>query len=425
MEERSGSGAITITQNASAEQLLAFFGSGNVILPKVTVSNALRVPAVLSAVTFLSRTLATLDLIAYRDTGKGPLPIGGKLGTIVKDAPNPEWSGYGSRTYFWQQVFTMGRGLMLIVRDERGQPVELWPVNSNFVRVTSDSMGRKSYTVSVQQGQFANSKTYPASDVIDVPFMLAPDQINVLSPINMGEKAISLALAMGDFASTFFASGGVPPLQLSGPLPSGPDAANRAMAEINRAIDNAKNSNKPIFAMPPGHTLSPVGIDPSKGQMEEARRFQVEEIARVFQIPPMFLQDLTRATFSNSESQDLFLTKHLLGQWAKALEDEMNLKLFGQFNSKRYVRHDFASLLRGDFSTRMEALTRSVQGAIRTPNEARALEGLPAIADAAADGLFIQGATVPISEAGEDAADESAELKNPNSDNQEPTQNEA
>lgn len=370
---------------------LAFFGGGqNVRLPSVTTTSALKVPAVLAAVTFLSRTLATLDLGAFRDNGGVAEPVGGKLATIIRDAPNPEWSGFAARNYFWQSLFTAGRGLFVIVRDDRAQPVELWPVNPTYFRVRIDSFGRKTFT------DQASGKTYASSDVIDVPFYLAPDQINTLSPIKLGEKAIQLALAMNDFGSQFFAGGGMPPLAVEGQMPTGAEARNRAMAEINRSIDEARGSDKPIFAMPPGFKLTQVGYDPQKGQMTEARRFQTEEIARVFQLPPMFLQDLTRATFNNSEAQDLFLVKHLLAQWAKAFEDECNLKLFGQLNGRRFVRHDFNSLLRGDFVTRMNGLVRSVQGGIRTPNEARLAEGLAPHPSAEADDLFMQGATIPL-----------------------------
>jgi len=359
-------------------------------LPSVTTLTALKVPAVLAAVTFLSRTLATLELGAYRDNKGTSEPVGGKLSTIIKDAPNPEWSGFAARNYFWNSVFTVGRGMMVIVRDDRDQPYELWPVNPANFRVKIDTDGRKTFVDQLK------GKVYQSKDVIDVPFFLDADQVNVRSPIKLGEKAIQLALAMNDFASTFFAGGGMPPLAVEGPMPTNADARNRAMAEINRSIDEAKSQSKPIFAMPPGFKLSQVGYDPAKGQMTEARRFQTEEIARVYQLPPMFLQDLTRATFNNSEAQDLFLVKHLLAQWAKAFEDECNLKLFGQLNGRRFVRHDFDSLLRGDFQTRMDGLVRSVQGGIRTPNEARLVEGMAPHVAPEADELFMQGATQAI-----------------------------
>lgn len=390
--------AVSISQNASADELLAFYGLDPARLPYVTTDSALRVPAVLAAVTFLSRTMATLTLEAFRATDKGPERVAGRLQTLVRDAPNPEWSSWAARVYFWQGVFLHGRGLFAILR-MNGQPYELWPMDPRAVRVSMNAIGEKSYTVAVS-GPQPIGKTYAAADVIDVPFMLAPNMVNVMSPIQLGEKAIQLSLAMNEYGSQFFAGGGVPPLSLEGPLPQGADAMRRAMSDVSRAIDVARASDKPLFAMPPGHKLTQVGYDPAKGQMTEARKLQINEIARVFQLPPVFLQDLSTATFSNAEQQDLHLVKHLISQWATALEQEMNLKLFGQMNTRRYVRHDIDSLQRGDFVARMNGLARAVQSGLRTPNEGRRMDGMPDHAEPAADKLFMQGATVPLDLAG-------------------------
>jgi HK97 family phage portal protein len=384
--------AAQITQNADQEQLLAFFGLDTTKLPFVTTMSALKVPAVLAAVTFLSRTLATLTLNAFRDTGKGPEEVTGRLQTLVRDAPNPEWSSYDARVYFWQGVFLHGRGLFVILR-QNGQPYEIWPMNPQATSVSMDGLGRKTYRMTTSS-TLPIGKSYSAEDVIDVPFMLAPDMVNAWGPIRLGEKAIQLALAMNDYGSTFFAGGGVPPLALEGPLPQGNEGMKRAMGEIHRAIDAARESDKPVFPLPPGHKLSQVGYDPAKGQMTEARLLQIQEIARIYQIPPVFLQDLSHGTFSNTEQADLQLVKHLIGQWATAFEQQANLKLFGQMNGRRYVRHDLDSLMRGDFVSRMAGLASGVQNAIITPNGARKMNGDPPLDGG--DQLFIQGATIPL-----------------------------
>lgn len=360
-------------------------GMGSVDLPAVTTDTALTVPSVLAAVSFLSRSLASLPLHSYRKTANGPERIAGGLETLVSEAPNPNWTSFKLRQHFWTQVFTGGRGLLWIARS--GSNITgIYPINPCKVRILTDGMGRMSYEV--------DGNAYPSTDVIDVPFMLKPDGVGHYGPITMGAKAIQLALAMGDYGAKFFAGGGVPPLSLEGPLPQGPEAMKRAMADISRAIETAKGNDKPIFPMPPGHKLTAVGFDPDKGQMTEARRFTVEEIARLFGLPPVFLQDLTHGTFSNTEQQDLHLVKHLLGQWTEALEQEMNLKLFGQRNGGRYVEHNIDGLLRGDFATRMSGLSQAIQTAILTPNEARGLENRPAMPNG--DDLLIQGATVPL-----------------------------
>ncbi|MBZ9808138.1 phage portal protein [Mesorhizobium sp. ESP-6-2] len=375
------------TISVTADNFLQFFGVQSANLPHVTIDSALSVPAVWAAVAFLSRTLAALPRHAYRSTKEGPKRLSGKLETVVHDAPNDETNAFKFWQYFWQQVFTGGRGLAWIERTPQGVEA-LWQMDPTKTSVRR-SGGRTFYKFS------GIAKEYDSSDVIDVPFMLKADGLCHYGPIAMAAKAIQLAIAMNDYGSNFFAGGGVPPLALTGPLPAGADAMKRAQADIKRSVDAAKNANEPVFPIPAGYTLNPVGLDPAKGQMIEARRFQVEEIARAFQLPPVFLQDLTRATFTNAEQQDLHLVKHLVGQWAEALEGELNLKLFGRGNSGRYVEHNLDGLQRGDFVSRMTGYGQAIQNGIRTPDEVRALENLPAKGEAA-DKLYIQGATVPL-----------------------------
>lgn len=370
----------------SAESFLAFFGRGTVNLPAVTIDSALTVPAVWAAVSFLSRTLAALPLHAYRRSNKGPQRITGKLETVIHEAPNPGQDAFGFRAWFWQQVFTGGRGLAWIERTPQGLEA-LWPIDPS-----SATIHRQGMSLIYEFG----GRRYPAEDVIDVPFMLKADGLGHYGPIAMAAAAIQLSLSMNDYASKFFAGGGVPPLALVGPMPQGGEAMRRAMADISRAIDTAKTSDKPIFPMPPGHELKPIGFDPEKGQMTDARRFQVEEVARAYQLPPVFLQDLSRSTFTNAEQQDLHLVKHLIGQWATALEAQMNLKIFGRLNGARYVEHNLDGLMRGDFQSRIDGITRGIQAGLLTPNEGRALENRPAHENPAANDLFMQGATVAL-----------------------------
>lgn len=397
----------TIPISANADDWMAFFGinGGNRQLPHVTIESALEVPAVLDAVTFLSRTLAALALHSYRKTAEGDAErLDGDLQMLLNEAPNPEWSSFEWRRYMWQQVFTGGRGLTWVER-VGVKPVALWPMDPGLTTIVRRG-GRRYYRF--------GSNEYPAADVIDVPFMLKANQVDGYGPISKGAKAISLAIAMNDFAGTFFAGGGVPPLALEGPMPQGVDGFRRAQADIQRAIDRAKEAGRQFFGMPPGHKLTPIGTDPEKGQMTEARLFQIQEIARLYGLPPVFLQDLSKGTFANTEQQDLQLVKHLLAHWAKALEDELNLKLFGQRRRRQYVEHNLASVERGDFKTRTEGNARAVQTAQRTPNEIRAFDNLPP--KKGGDQLYIQGATVPLEMAGTPQAIAAAATATPKKD---------
>lgn len=380
--------SVPLNSAAAWASVFNSWSGGSVAGAGVNVEVALAVPAVFAAVSFLSRTMATLPLHVYRNTAKGAERVKGGIQTLIHEAPNDEWTSYDWREYLFWQTFTEGRGLSWIERSGTNI-VGIWPMVTTSTSVEQRN-GRRVYVYS-ENG--VPTKTYPASDVLDVPFALRPDRLAAYSPIDKCRNAIGLAIAMEAYAGNFFKGGGVPPLAVTGPVPAGAEAMKRAMSDINRAIDAARQSDKPIFPMPGGHDLKPVGIDPEKGQMGEARLMQIQEIARAFQLPPVFLQDLSKGTFANTEQQDLFFVKHLIGQWAKKFEQQMNLKLFGRRNGGRYVEHNLDGLMRGDFKSRIEGIARAIQTGQLTPNEGRALENRPAHENPAADELLVQGAT--------------------------------
>lgn len=385
-EARSEPSIENPTVPVSSARFLEFFGVSGGHLPHVTLENALQVPAVECAVLFLSRTLANLPLHAYRARRGGAVEReDGPVQRIFNEAFNAEWSSFRGRQYVWQQVMSCGRGLIWVERKASGAMVGLWPFDATRTMVSRQN-GRVFFTY--------EGKTYPASEVIDIPFMLKDDQLQSRSPIVMGAKAIGVALSMGDYGARFFAGNGMAPLSLEGPMPAGKEAQQRAVDDINHAAKWAAESGSNVLPIPPGYKLSPVGFDPAKGQMVEARLFQIQEIARIWQLPPVFLMDLSRGTFSNTEQQDLTLVKHVISQWAKALEDEVNLKVFGPTRNSTYVEHSLDGLQRGDLQTRMDGLARAVNSSLLTPNEGRALDNRPPMPGG--DRLYIQGATVPL-----------------------------
>lgn len=375
----------TITQSANRNEFIQFFGLDGSSLPTVTNDSALGVPAVWAAVSFLSRTLASLPLHVYERSSDETKKLDNPLSRLLLCAPNEETTSFKWRQYFWQQVFTGGRGLTWIERSNN-TVVGLWnidPVGAKIIR----NNGRTTY-------QVGEKTPYPAADVIDLPFMLKHDGLSHYGPLQSGAKTIQLAMSMNDYGANFFQGGGIPPLAVKGPMPSGKEALQRAQEQISESIKASRDSGIPITNLPSGYELVPIGFDPEKGQMTEARRFQVEEIARLYNLPPVFLQDLTNGTFSNTEQQDLHLVKHVVSQWACAFEQELNLKIYGMRNKSKFIKHNLDGLMRGDLTSRMDALAKGVNNAIRTPNEVRSLENLPKVPNG--DDLLIQGATVPL-----------------------------
>lgn len=374
----------------SAENILQMFGIDELSAAGITVNakTALQVPAVWAAVNFIAGTIAGLPLHVYRKTENGKEKVSGGLATILHDAVTPEMSSFDWRKYSLERTLTHGRSVSFIERNAMGRVLNIWPLVPDKVKVLVKG-GRKYYEYS--EGQ--RKVIYEASDVIDIPFMLDSDMVTALSPVSENADAIGLAIAATKYGSKFFKNGGVPAFALIGNFQTGA-AMKRASDDLEQAVLKANQENRTALTLPKDHTLQQLGVDLDKAQLEQLKRFSVEEIARIFQIPPTFLQDLTNGTFSNTEQQDLHFVKHTVKRWVEQLEQEMNLKLFGRNNTSQYVEFNVDGLLRGDFTTRMEGYSKAIQNAVMTPNEARSAENR--VDHEKGNDLMIQGATVPL-----------------------------
>lgn len=379
------------TVPVSSAGFLSFFGVDSGVMSAgelVNTETALGVPAIWAAVNFISGTLAGLPLQVYRKTDAGRERVSGGLATVLHDAVNDGLSSFQWRKCLFDQVLTGGRAFSYIERNGAGKVQNIWPLDPCEVTVK-----REGARLTYEYREGGRVLRYAASEVIDVAFMLKGDMLCHRSPIHTNRDVIGLAIAATKYGARFFQNGGVPPLQLVGPLNSA-QAISRAATDITEALSAAKAEGRPILPMPNNHELKPIGTDPQKSQLVEVHRFVIEQIARIYSLPPTFLQDLSHGTFSNTEQQDLHFVKHTLKRWVEQFEQELNLKLFGRGNGRQYVELNVDGLLRGDFKTRMEGMAQAIQNALMTPNEGRALLNLPD--DPMGGALLIQGATVPL-----------------------------
>lgn len=387
-----------VTQSAE-DFFQSLAGNGVVIMGgesasgvQVNTESALRVPAVSSAVNFLSGTLAGLPLPVYRRRNGGREKVNGNLATLLHDAPNPYVSSFEWRKQLFAAKFTGGRGLSYIERAENGSIVAIWPLDP-----TKTTVKRDGFVNTYHYNDGGRKIIYRADEIIDLPYMLKADGFSHRGPIAMGRDAIGLAIAVNDYGSKFLANGGVPPFAVTGNFQTSA-ALQRAGDDLAKAIKKAAKENRQALTLPAGLDIKPIGANPEDSQMIETQRFCIEQIARLYNIPPTFLQDLTNGTYSNTEQQDLHFVKHTLKQHVEQFEQELNLKLFGQRSRVQYCELAMDGLLRGDFKTRIEGWARGIQTGVFTPEEARNAENLP-FKDGS-DQLFMQGATVPITEAG-------------------------
>jgi HK97 family phage portal protein len=359
----------------------------------VTVENALGIPAYWAGVNFLSGTMAGLPCQAFKKTDKGREQIKGGIYDILHDAVNDGMSSFEWRRYCFDQLLTGGRCFTWIERNAANKVVNLWPLEPNKVTIQRVA-GIKTYKY--KEGN--RTTVYDASEIIDIPFMLKADGLSHRSPISQCRDALALSIASTEYGSKFFQNGGIPPFVITGAFNS-PGAVQRASDDVMKAVTAAAKEKRSVLALPTGHEIKQIGVDPDKSQLVELKRFGIEEVARILGLPPIFLQDLTNGTFSNTEQQDLFLVKHRISSLCNQFEQEVNLKLFGR-GSKQYVEMNVDGLLRGDFKTRMDGYAQGIQHGVYRPNEARQMENLPDDPDYG-DKLYMQGAMAPIDKLGQ------------------------
>lgn len=354
----------------------------------VTIETALGVPAVWAAVNFMAGTLASFPLHVYRKTREGRKRVDDGLARILHDAVNDDLSSFDWRKAFFVQVFTGGRAFTFIERDGLGRVMNFWPLDPAGMSVSLVE-GRRVYV----HTDGSRKSTYRADEIIDLAFMMQDNGYKHRGPIATNADAIGLALAVTQYGNRFFANGGVPPFAITGSFQS-PGAMQRASNDLGDAVRNSAKERRQALVLPTGLEIKPIGVDPEKSQLVDLQRFVIEQIARIYSLPPTFLQDLTHGTYSNSEQQDLHFVKHTISRWVIQFEQQLNLKLFGRKRSALYASMNIDALLRGDFKTRMEGYAAGIQNAILAPNEARRKENLPDMPDG--DRLLIQGATVPL-----------------------------
>ncbi|MGY3527704.1 phage portal protein [Bradyrhizobium sp. USDA 4452] len=384
--------AVSLSDPAALSLLFGSFASAAGV--EVSVERALSVPAIWCAVNFLAGTIASLPLFMYRREGDDAVMQAGPLGSMLEGVVNEDYlTSYKWRYGAMVQTLTRGRSYTYAKRNASFAIANLWPLDADSMRV-----GRKSARTVYSYRDGGGDLTYSAPDIIDLPFFVEINNIARRDPVQQLRNAIGLAIAVEEYASRFFQNGGVPPLALQTSAAS-PGAVTRAADATWEAVQQSRRDNRNVLVLPQGDKLVPVGFEPSKQQMVDVRRFQIEEVARCYMLPPSFLQDLTHGTFSNVEQQDLNFVKHTLRRWVRLWESELNAKLFSRRNTQLFVRFNLDDLERGDFKSRMEAWAAGVQGAVVKPNEARRVEHLPA--DPSGNQLMINGASVPIAQAGQ------------------------
>ena len=235
-------------------------------------------------------------------------------------------------------------------------------------------------------------------DVLHIPG-LGFDGLVGYSPIAMAKNAVGMALACEEYGASFFANGANPSGVLEHPgVLKDPAKVRDSWNEVYRGSGNAHK----IAVLEEGMKYTPISISPEEAQFLETRKFQIDEIARLYRIPPHMVGDLEKSSFSNIEQQSLEFVKYTLDPWVIRWEQALMRSLFTPAEKQQYfIKLNVDGLLRGDYQSRMNGYATGRQNGWLSANDIRELEDLnPIQAEEVGDLYLINGNMTKLKDAG-------------------------
>ena len=390
-------------QNRTVGSSYAFYMGGTTAGKSVTERSAMQMTAVYSCVRILAEAIAGLPihLYRYKEDGGKEKAIEHPLYLLLHDEPNPEMSSFVFRETLMTHLLLWGNAYAQVIRNGRGEVVALYPLMPNKMTVDRDSSGQLYYQYqrsSDESGGKNENVILRPVDVLHIPG-LGFDGLVGYSPIAMAKNAIGLAIATEEYGAKFFANGAAP----SGVLehPGTIKDPQRVREAWQSQFGGSQNSGK-IAVLEEGMKYTPISISPEQAQFLETRKFQINEIARIFRVPPHMVGDLEKSSFSNIEQQSLEFVKYTLDPWVIRWEQSIQRSLLTPEEKKTYfVKFNVEGLLRGDYQSRMNGYATARQNGWMSANDIRELENLDRIpAEAGGDLYLINGNMLPLANAG-------------------------
>ena len=391
-------------QDRTAGSGYTFYFGGTTSGKAVTERSAMQMTAVYSCVRVLAEAVAGLPLNLYHYTGDGgkEKAIGHPLYLLLHDEPNPEMSSFVFRETLMTHLLLWGNAYAQIIRNGKGEVVALYPLMPNKMTVDRDERGQLYYSYQRGNDEAVRSKDQTVilrpSDVLHIPG-LGFDGLVGYSPIAMAKNAIGMAIACEEYGAKFFANGAAPGGVLE--HPGTIKDPQRVRESWQSTFGGSGNANK-IAVLEEGMKYTPIGISPEQAQFLETRKFQINEIARIFRVPPHMVGDLEKSSFSNIEQQSLEFVKYTLEPWVIRWEQSIQRTLLSQEEKAQYfVKFNLEGLLRGDYQSRMNGYATARQNGWMSANDIRELENLDRIpAEEGGDLYLINGNMLPLHQAG-------------------------
>ena len=325
----------------------------------MTHQTSIRISTVYACVYKIASTLASLGLNLYiTDNRRRDVVYEHPAIDVCTYRPND----YETPFYFWETIIAQavlkGAGYAIIQRGAGGVPIALQCLDTDLVerRVIENRVFFKLHddTVVAQEN------------------MLEICNLERRSPIQLHRENLGLAQAAQDYGSEYFGNGG----QMTGVLSSDQPLKAEQMEMLQRSWNQSQTSAGTKL-LPFGFKYNRISIAPEEAQFIETRKFQAEEICRIFSVPPALVQLESQTTYNNVEQQNLMFARHTVLPWAKRIEQELANKLLTMREARNhYFKFSLNDLFRGDMAARAQFYTQMLQNGVMNINEVRSTEEL-------------------------------------------------
>ena len=340
--------------------------------------------AVFACVQIISETVASLPLLVYRKDGDDARtrsqghPVARLFSLDLNERQN---------AFEWLEMMTAhcllrGNAYSEIIRDNRGAVIALNPIHPNNVAVVeSIRTGRILYDVSDPNGgvrRLLPEEVFHLKDRSD-------DGIVGISRLRRARDTFGVAAATEKFAGSTYKNGAFLSGVLTHPEQIGPDAA-KTLRESMAALHAGSGNAGKFGVLEEGMTWTPLSVSPEDAQMLESRRFSVEQIARIYRIPPPVLGDLANGSYSNVTELGRWFATMTITPWLDRWEKALHRSLLSEEGRRQHVlEFDTDLLLRGDMLTRLQAYRIGREIGLYNANDLRRFENLNPRTDADAD----------------------------------------
>ena len=350
-----------------AAWLTGLFGTSKTGV-QVSEDNALTFSAVYAAVRIISETIASIPLNVYQADGETRVKaVGHPVQDLLAKAPNSVSSTFTFREAMASNLVLHGNAYAKIEMNAAGRPTALIPLNPMKVEVKVVD-GEKVYV-------FDKKHTYLDYEILHF-VGLSFNGLTGKSPLAMAREAVAIGLAAQEYGARFYSNGANAGGVITAPGRLNTEVVKRLRESWNRAQSGNSNSHSTAI-LEEGMKYEKIGLDPEAAQFLQSRKFQVNEIARIFRIPPSYLADLENSsTRANTEQQAIQFVRDCITPYVRRMEVELNRKLFREDEPNLYAYFTMEGLMRGDQKARYEAYAVARNWGWLSVNDIRDLENL-------------------------------------------------